>query len=292
MVELNCQPIKTYNIYHNQKLAFSSENSTKEDSKIKEEESKIKEQEKADSVELKSEKTDEEKTPEIKTTKPERKFSYKNAMDKFSDGVVLPFKKLMSDPKAMFGTVAAGYLIKKGSEKSKTFSIFAVTATSLFGAFNLGKGITKFVKSENVEAKENSFEDMGKGTLILGLSALPATTALRQNNVKIKLSSSPIKNYLTALGKCWKESCNMTLSFLKTGKASLSKPKAGMSIPETISIDAGSDAPGVLGQIFGLLHTLVTNPMSLFAYSVKESGADVAANKLIKKIEIKKDKTQ
>lgn len=273
MVELNCQPLITAYKRHNvQKPAFGCEKC----------EEKAPEEEIKDTVEIESDKAEE--ASEVETGKSERNVSIKNVIDNFYEGAVSPIKKILSSPINTAVTGIAAYGIKKGSERIPGFSLIAVTATSLFGAFNIGKGITKFAQGKNAEAKEESFKDIGKGTMIVGLSALPAPKALQQGGVSVKLPSSPIKAYLSALGKCWKESSNIVANYLKTGKSGINA-SGSMKISEVASVDAGSDAPGIIGKTIDVFHTLVTDPMSLFAFSAKESGVDVKLNKAMENLE-------
>ena len=143
---LKCTPIRPdiqYQNSYDKKLSFGSEN--------------------------KEELKKENDTVEIKAAKTEKEFSFKRAANQFYEGAISPIRKIISSPLALGSTVVAGWGIKKLATKHKWFSILAISATGAFGLGSIANGVLKFIKSkDNVEAKENSFKDMGKGTIILG----------------------------------------------------------------------------------------------------------------------------
>lgn len=186
-VALNCgsmRPELQFGKKINAKLAFGSE-------KIKEPEDGFEAEKKADGEEEINE----------QAAKPERKFSIKNAGSNFWQGVTSPIRQMIDNPKIAGAAVAGGFVLKKVVKDYPRVGLFSLAGTVGIAAYNVGKGLYNLVKAETPKAKENSFYDIGQGTIYGTMALLPAPKIAKANGIKDAEHIGHIK----ALSKCLME---------------------------------------------------------------------------------------
>jgi len=156
-----------------------------------------------------------ENTPHIASEPGGRKFSVANAAREFCSGFAEPLKqlvKLVENPKGLATAAVGGISIGWVASKVKSFPKYALAATAAISVFNVGKGIINLVKAENVEQRENSFKDMGKGSFYAVTTLLPATNVAKSQKL---IADGEKTNVITSLGKVLKSTGDDILGIVK-----------------------------------------------------------------------------
>lgn len=201
-----------------------------------------------------------------------------NAAKNFYKGLVSPVISLLQKPVALAATAATSLGVMELAKKSKNFGILAVTATAGFGTFSIGKGLVKLVKGETVEAKEKGFQDMGTGTLTIGLAALSAKPALKANS-QIK-TPKPLDemNPMSRLWTCIKESKNIVKNIFEKGinkglgitkSASIVTADTSSATTDPSSVAASDSGKTVVDKVIKLSN----DPTAAATFTADKTGA-------------------
>lgn len=147
---------------------------------------------------------------------PKDKFSIKDAGDYYWQGFTSPIHQLLKHPAIMGATIAGGVALKRLTKDFPRISLFSLAGTVGIAAFNFGKGVYKFAKSEDVNEKEKSFYNMGQGTVYGAFALMPAKYVAKANNDIIPNADK--LNSFQALGACLAKTPK---ALFTTGKAVL-----------------------------------------------------------------------
>lgn len=178
-----------------------------------------------------------------------RKFSTFNALKKFGEGVISPFKSIIdggvgSIMMAIAGAAATNSVLN--TQIGKKVKPFLVATLGIFGASKIAHGVNNVVKNkENPERQENSFVEIGQGSMATSLALLSAKSTLKAAD-----PTTDVKNPVNALWQCGKRSGEFlkeAFSLAKeaaktTGKAAGKATKAaGKAATTAATVGGGSD---------------------------------------------------
>ena len=179
------------------------------------------------------------------------KISFKEKVKNFGKGIVAPFKAMVSSPKNIAITVAsaaaaAGLIAVTGGAAAPVL----VAAGLIGGGVQIGKGIYKQATAKTDAQAASAWQDMGSGTVTVGLSAAGAKSSLKaakvvnadaaKNMSVLKASMECIKSAPKQIGKSWTNASGKLSGFW----ASLGKgktPETGELTP--VQTDAPETAP-------------------------------------------------
>lgn len=179
------------------------------------------------------------------------KISFKEKVKNFGKGIVAPFKAMVSSPKNIAITVAtaaaaAGLIAVTGGAAAPVL----VAAGLIGGGVQIGKGIYKQATAKTDAQAASAWQDMGSGTVTVGLSAAGAKSSLKaakvvnadaaKNMSVLKASMECIKSAPKQIGKSWTNASGKLTGFwtsLGKGKT----PETGELTP--VPTDAPETAP-------------------------------------------------
>ena len=129
------------------------------------------------------------------------KINWNTALTNFGKGVISPITTFFSSTTSMAigaGVTAALVVIQKSCKNKDGHSpvgVVLVAAGLLSGAYNIVRGIRKFMDAKDHVEKEKSFYDIGTGASIAGVAAYSANSALKSAGITIKnAAGAQIKN--------------------------------------------------------------------------------------------------
>lgn len=179
------------------------------------------------------------------------KISFKEKVKNFGKGIVAPFKAMVSSPKNIAITVAsaaaaAGLIAVTGGAAAPVL----VAAGLIGGGVQIGKGIYKQATAKTDAQAASAWQDMGSGTVTVGLSAAGAKSSLKaakvvnadaaKNMSVLKASMECIKSAPKQIGKSWTNASGKLTGFwtsLGKGKT----PETGELTP--VPTDTPETAP-------------------------------------------------
>lgn len=120
-------------------------------------------------------------TQEEAPKKTDRRFNIKNAGKQFWQGVTSPIRAVIDNPAIAGAAVAGGFLLKNIVDKYPRVGMFSLAGTLGIAGYNGAKGVYKFAKADDAKEKEQSFYDMGQGTIYATFATLPAKAVAKAN---------------------------------------------------------------------------------------------------------------
>lgn len=177
---------------------------------------------------------------EQQVTKPVEKFSIKRARENFYEGLKSPFQQALDHPVATGVIAGIGLGIKKLAEKKQAYQklgIVAMAITSSMAVYNVGKGLYDLATGKTPREKENSFYDMGQGTIYGVMAVAPAKNIAAANKLT---EPGENLNHLQAFKRCIVQGIPQTIKSLGQVTSRKVSIKEALSAPVALGTEAMS----------------------------------------------------
>lgn len=131
---------------------------------------------------------------------PVKDMSLKKAGKQFWNGVVSPVEAVISNPMAAGVTLGGFFAIRPLAKKFPKIAKFSIATSAGIAVYNFGKGLLDFATAKTAKEKEESFYDMGQGTVYGALAVLPAKNVAKADKISgITDKSTSVQSFWACL---------------------------------------------------------------------------------------------